>query len=124
MGSEMGIGIKQFRNKETRNMTLDEVDQSLPNGFHDSSILGLRIDYVQRTAKIDMELCFSDPDEAPQEKYRPATLFISELLYFVIEPQRVHPAIILRVRGFRRWWHIEFRLIYSHIQFYFSERSR
>ena len=67
-------------------MTLEEIDQTLPNGFHDSSIVGVRIDYVQRTAEIDMELCFSVPDDADQEKYRPATLFISELIYFVIEP--------------------------------------
>ena len=67
-------------------MTLQEIEQSLPNGFHDSSIVGVRLDYVQRTAEIDMELWFSGPDEADQEKYRPATLFISELLYFVIEP--------------------------------------
>ncbi len=67
-------------------MILQEVEQSLPNGFHDSSILGVRLDYVQRTAEIDMELWFSGPDEADQEKYRPATLYISELFYFVIEP--------------------------------------
>ena len=35
--------------------TLEEIDLSLPNRFHDSSILGVRIDYVQRTAEIDME---------------------------------------------------------------------
>jgi hypothetical protein len=67
-------------------MTLEEIDLSLPNGFHDSSIFSVRLDYVQRTAEIDMELWFSGPDEADQEKYRPATLSISELIYFVIEP--------------------------------------
>jgi hypothetical protein len=66
-------------------MTIEEIAQSLPNGFHDSSIAGVRLDYVKRTAEIDMELWFSEPDEADQEKYRPATLFISELIYFVIE---------------------------------------
>lgn len=67
-------------------MTIEEIAQSLPNGFHDSSIIGVRLDYAQRTAEIDMELWFSGPDEADQEKYRQATLFISELIYFVIEP--------------------------------------
>ena len=67
-------------------MTIEEIDQSLPEGFHDSSITAVRIDYMQRTAEIDMELCFSGPDDADTEKYRPATLSISELIYFVIEP--------------------------------------
>ncbi len=67
-------------------MTIEEIAQSLPNAFHDSSIFGVRLDYVKRTAEIDMELWFSQPDEADQEKYRPATLLISELIYFVIEP--------------------------------------
>jgi hypothetical protein len=37
-------------------MTLEEIDLSLPNGFHDSTILGVRLDYVQRTVEIDMEI--------------------------------------------------------------------
>lgn len=72
--------------------TIEEIAKSLPNGFHDSSILGVRLDYVQRTAEIDIELWFSSPDEVDQEKYRRATLFISELIYFVIEPPG-HPNI-------------------------------
>lgn len=66
-------------------MTMEEIAESLPNGFHDSSIVGVRLDYVQRTAEIDIELWLSSPGEADQEKYRRATLFISELIYFVIE---------------------------------------
>jgi len=67
-------------------MTIEEIDLSLPNGFHDSSITAVRIAYMQRTAEIDMELHVSGPDDEDTEKYRPATLHISELIYFVIEP--------------------------------------
>jgi hypothetical protein len=67
-------------------MTLEEVEQTLPNGFHDSKIIGLRLDYVQRTAEIDLEICVSGPDDAAIEEYRSCTLLISELIYFVIEP--------------------------------------
>jgi hypothetical protein len=67
-------------------MTLEEIDLSLPNGFHDSSIFGVRLDYVQKTAEIDMELWVSGPDEEDTEKYQTAALFISGLIYFVIEP--------------------------------------
>jgi hypothetical protein len=67
-------------------MTLEEIDLSLPNGFHDSSIFGVRLNYVQRTAEIDMEIHVSGPEDENKEKYQPATLFISGLIYFVIEP--------------------------------------
>ena len=67
-------------------MTLEEIDQSLPNGFHDSTITGVRLNYVQRTAEMDMELWMSGPDDEDTEKYRLATLSIAELIYFVIEP--------------------------------------
>lgn len=70
-------------------MTLEEIEQSLPNGFHDSTIAGVRLDYVQRTAEIDMELWMSGSDDEDIETYRPATLSITELIYFVIEPPGV-----------------------------------
>jgi len=67
-------------------MTLEEIGQSLPNGFHDSEILGVRLDYVRQTAEIDLEILVSGPDDEDAEQYQPATLFISGLIYFVIEP--------------------------------------
>jgi hypothetical protein len=70
----------------THVMTLEEIDLSLPNGFHDSSIVSVRLDYVQRTAEIDLKIHVSGPDDENKEKYQPATLFISGLVYFVIEP--------------------------------------
>ena len=70
-------------------MTLEEIEQSLPNGFHDSTISSVRLNYVQRTAEMDMELWMSGSDDEDIEKYRPATLSITELIYFVIEPPGV-----------------------------------
>ena len=70
-------------------MTLEEIEQSLPNGFHDSTISSVRLNYVQRTAEMDMELWMSGSDDEDREKYRPATLSITELIYFVIEPPGV-----------------------------------
>lgn len=70
-------------------MTLEEIDQSLPNGFHDSTITAVRLNYAQRTAEMDMELLMSGPDDEDTEKYRPATLSLTELIYFVIEPPGV-----------------------------------
>ena len=67
-------------------MTIEEIALSLPNGFHDSHITGVRINYAQRTAEMEMMILVSGPDDEDTEKYQPATLTISELLYFVIEP--------------------------------------
>jgi len=67
-------------------MTIEEIDLSLPNGFHDSKILGVRLDYVRQTAEIDLEIHVSGVDDEDTEKYQRATLSISGLIYFVIEP--------------------------------------
>ena len=67
-------------------LTIEEIDLSLPNGFHDSTITSARVNYVQRTAEIDLDIHVSGPDDEDPERYRPATLLISELIYFVIEP--------------------------------------
>ena len=67
-------------------MTIEEIEQSLPNGFHDSSITAIRLNYAQRTAEIDMEIWVSVAEDEDSEQYRSVTLSISELIYFVIEP--------------------------------------
>ncbi len=67
-------------------MTLEEIEQSLPNGFHDSSIFGVRLDYVQRTAELDLEIWVAGSDDEDIEQYSRAILSISGLIYFVIEP--------------------------------------
>jgi len=73
--------------KERVVLTIQDIEQVLPNGFHDSTIIGLRLNYVTRTAEIDLEILISGPDDAEDsEDYRPSTLSISELVYFVIEP--------------------------------------
>ena len=70
-------------------MTLEEIAQSLPNGFHDSTITGVRLDYVQRTAEMDIELWMSGSEDEDSEQYQTATLSITDLIYFVIEPPGV-----------------------------------
>ena len=67
-------------------MTLEEIEQSLPSGFHDSSIFSVRLDYVQRTAELDLEIWVAGSDDEDIEQYSRATLYISGLIYFVIEP--------------------------------------
>ena len=41
---------------------------------------------MQRTVEIDLEVHVSGPDDEDTERYQPVTLFISDLVYLVIEP--------------------------------------
>jgi hypothetical protein len=67
-------------------MTIEEIAQSLPNGFHDSSIKSVHLNYEQRTAEMDLVLWVAGAEDEDSELYQRATLFISDLVYFVIEP--------------------------------------
>ena len=44
-------------------MTINEIGNTLPNGFHDSWILGINIDYVKETATFLIEVDLCSPDE-------------------------------------------------------------
>ena len=60
-------------------MTIEEIDDSLPNGFHDSYVAAISIDYAKREATFTLKV-------DAQEAYRPAELKLSGLLYLVVEP--------------------------------------
>ena len=70
-------------------MNLDELSKTLPNGFHDSRVASLRIDYRLREVTMDVavwvgDLSSSDPDT--REAYRQGLLTISGLVFCSIEP--------------------------------------
>lgn len=68
-------------------MTLEELENSMPNGLHDAEMRRVCIDYQQRTMTIDMYVFVGDVD-APLEKreaYREGSLMISGLQFAVIE---------------------------------------
>ena len=67
-------------------MTIEDIEQLLPNGFHDSYITALHVNYAQRTVEIDMKVWVSGPEAADRDEYQPLKLSLSGLLYFVIEP--------------------------------------
>ena len=67
-------------------MTIEDIEQLLPNGFHDSYITALHVNYAQRTAEIDMKIWVSGPEAADPDEYQPLKLSLSGLIYFVIEP--------------------------------------
>jgi hypothetical protein len=67
-------------------MTIDEIRRSLPNGFHDSDILSLHIDYLKGEVTFLMDIDLSSPDMEVDESSRIGELKLSGLLYCVIEP--------------------------------------
>ena len=73
---------------QNNSVTLEELENSLPNGLHDAEMQRVSIDYQQRTMTIDMSVFVGEVD-APlemREAYREGTLVISGLQFAVIEP--------------------------------------
>ena len=67
-------------------MTFEELDRSLPNGFHDATISGLTIDYVGGSVVLRMALDFGSPDGPKPEDYRTGALRVSGLYFCAIDP--------------------------------------
>jgi hypothetical protein len=67
-------------------MTFEELDDALPNGFHDAKVQKVAVDYVQRSVIMTMQLSVGTPDSANPDEYRGATLDVSGLCYYSIEP--------------------------------------
>jgi hypothetical protein len=68
-------------------MTLEALADSLPNGFHDSNLKRLTIDFERRTICMDMSLSVGLPDDPPEHRndYRDAQVEISGFSFFVTE---------------------------------------
>ena len=69
-------------------MTLDELAQTLPNGFHDSRLASIRIDYDRRELTLDIEVWIGDMNAeelASRETHRPAVLTLYGLEFCAIE---------------------------------------
>lgn len=83
---------------------LEQLERSLPNGFHDAQIKGINLNYVERTIVFEMRLWVGDlesADKAEREAYRLGVLIISEFDFCVIEPPDLrypyHPVKAVRV---------------------------
>ena len=70
-------------------MTLFELEQTLPNGFHDAHIQSFSVNYVTREATITLDVLVGVPDgktEFEREAYRTCLLKLTGVEYFVIDP--------------------------------------
>jgi hypothetical protein len=65
-------------------MTIEELEQQLPNGFHDSFLIAFRVDFATGSAFIELDLDFDDPGP---NMFRRKTLRLDGLSMFVVEPR-------------------------------------
>jgi hypothetical protein len=74
-------------------MTLDELENTLPNGFHDSGIRSVSVDYVRRVATIEWTIDLTTPGEPHKEPgSADITVVLRGLKYLAIEaPQPDYP---------------------------------
>jgi hypothetical protein len=69
--------------------SLREIEDLLPNGFHDARLIGFSVCLATNEAKFDLQIFVGDPDAdvaEEKEKYRNSTLLLQDLCYFVVDP--------------------------------------
>ena len=69
-------------------MTLTELADSLPSGFHDSLLKALRVDFEQRVATISLSVTVGNPDSPPKrhDDRRDCEVQLLEVLFVVMDP--------------------------------------
>jgi len=66
-------------------VTLEELDEALPNGLHDARIARILLNYEEATVKLDVEILVGSPDEPKSDTYRNATVTFSKVLFSVVQ---------------------------------------
>jgi hypothetical protein len=67
---------------------LMEIENSLPNGFHDAFLESIHVDYESRRATFKLQLWIGDIDAATKtqrEAYEESSLELLDLVYLVVE---------------------------------------
>jgi hypothetical protein len=70
-------------------MTLEELENTLPNGLHDSRVSRIVLDYEQRRLTMDVDVWLGDMEADAAERreaYKRGQVLISGLLFAVMEP--------------------------------------
>jgi len=68
-------------------MTLEELENTLPNGLHDAEVTGITINYEQRNLVLNIAVGVGDMGDTPEkrEAYKNGLIEISGLLFLVME---------------------------------------
>src|SRR5437879_6449262 len=85
-------------------MTLEELENTLPNGLHDAEILRIAVDYAVRNLTLEVAVWVGDMGDAPErrEAYKSGRIEISGLLFLVMEapdPKYPFQSSDLRIDG-------------------------
>jgi len=67
-------------------MHLRQVEQMLPNGFHDAYLGRFEQDFVRREVKLYLDLLMGNDDEPAQQRYQRAKLTLSQCALVALEP--------------------------------------
>ena len=67
-------------------MTFEEIELTLPNGFHDARLRRIAINYGERAATLDISFWVGDMDSQSREEYRDGSLHVRGLCYCSVEP--------------------------------------
>lgn len=71
-------------------LTLAELERSLPNGIHDAALTSVHVDYAKREAIVGLNIDLSTPEATAAsegESYRPGRVVFSGLHFIAIDPQ-------------------------------------
>jgi hypothetical protein len=63
-------------------MTVEEVEATLPNGFHDAEILEITFDAISRSLQISLNVDIHDAEGAGREIYRAGKLTVQSAQWF------------------------------------------
>jgi hypothetical protein len=76
-------------------MTIEEIESNLPNGLHDAILGRIDIDYIERKARLDIQVSVEDAESQQKHgdgEHRLGQLTLSGLSFCVIEaPDRRYP---------------------------------
>jgi hypothetical protein len=72
--------------RERCNMTFEELEQKLPNGFHDAATREIDFDFIERSVVIGLDLLMGGPDDLRPEVYRPGRRVAPIYLFFIEAP--------------------------------------
>jgi hypothetical protein len=61
-------------------MTLQDVENEFPNGFHDARMNDIYINYRDRSARLNISVDSSDYDEINEPSYLPITVLLTGLI--------------------------------------------
>ncbi|MDA0346458.1 MAG: hypothetical protein O3C43_03350 [Verrucomicrobia bacterium] len=69
-------------------MTIQELENTLPNGFHNAVLNSYEVDNLNRIARFKLEICVSDPESKEKEEkdsFCAGVLELGGLEYFVVD---------------------------------------